>query len=96
MILAFGGTASAPTLDGSVEVKVRTATQPGDQLRLRGRGLPELGSPRKGDLFVQFRVVVPKTLSDRQRELLQEFAEEERSRNSKVATTDDKEEETAA
>ena len=74
---ALGGTAVAPTLDGEVEVKVRKATQPGDQLRLRGRGLPELGSPRVGDLFVQFRVVVPKNLSDRQRELLEEFAKEE-------------------
>ena len=56
---------------------MRKATQPGDQLRLRGRGLPELGSPRIGDLFVQFRVVVPKNLSDRQRELLEDFAKEE-------------------
>ena len=64
-----------------VEVKVRKATQPGDQLRLRGRGLPELGSSRIGDLFVQFRLKVPKDLSDRQRELLEEFAEEENRKN---------------
>ena len=38
---------------------MRKATQPGDQLRLRGRGLPELGSSRIGDLFVQFRLKVP-------------------------------------
>ena len=78
---ALGGTAKAPTLDGEVEVKVRKATQPGDQLRLRGRGLPELGSSRIGDLFVQFRLKVPKDLSDRQRELLEEFAEEENRKN---------------
>jgi len=74
---ALGGVATAPTLDGKVEVKVRKATQSGDQLRLRGRGLPELGTGRTGDLFVKFRVVTPKHLSPRQTELLREFAEEE-------------------
>ena len=76
-VAALGGVASAPTLDGKVEVKVRKATQSGDQLRLRGRGLPELGTGRTGDLFVKFRVVTPKHLSPRQAELLREFAEEE-------------------
>lgn len=76
---ALGGTASAPTLDesGDVQVKVRPATQTGDQLRLRGRGLPELGARRVGDLFVKFRVVTPKNMSDRQKQLLVEFANEE-------------------
>jgi DnaJ-class molecular chaperone len=75
----LGGTAAAPTLEGNaVEVKVRKATQSGDQLRLRGRGLPELGVPRVGDLFVKFRVVVPKNVTPRQQELLREFAAEER------------------
>ena len=74
---ALGGVATAPTLDGKVEVKVRKATQSGDQLRLRGRGLPELGTGRTGDLFVKFRVVTPKHLSPRQAELLREAAEEE-------------------
>lgn len=86
---ALGGTAHAPTLDGSVEVKVRQPTQPGDQLRLRGRGLPELQTPFKGDLFVQFRVKVPKTMTPRQKELLEEFAEIERERNSKPVATED-------
>jgi DnaJ-class molecular chaperone len=36
-------------------IKVRKATQPGDQLRLRGRGLPELGSRIVGDLFIRFQ-----------------------------------------
>jgi molecular chaperone DnaJ len=85
---ALGGTAVAPTLDGTVEVKVRNATQPGDQLRLRGRGLPELGSSRKGDLFVQFRVQVPKTLTPRQRELLEEFQAEEWALNNKPVASE--------
>ncbi len=74
---SLGGTAKAPTLDGDVQVKVRPATQSGDQLRLRGRGLPELGTPRIGDLFVKFRVVTPKKLSQRQMKLLKEFQDEE-------------------
>ena len=56
-----GGTAVAPTLDGEVEVKVRKATQPGDQLRLRGRGLPELGSPRTATCSCSFEWWCPRT-----------------------------------
>jgi DnaJ-class molecular chaperone len=39
--------------------------------------LPELGTRRVGDLFVKFRVVTPKNMSDRQKQLLVEFANEE-------------------
>lgn len=74
---ALGGTVSAPTLDGSVEVKVRKSTQHGDQLRLRGRGLPVLGTALVGDLFVRFSVATPSNLTERQEELLKEFADEE-------------------
>ena len=72
--------ASADSGTGDIEVKVRKTTQHGDQLRLRGRGLPRLGSVLLGDLFVRFSVSTPKNLSPRQEELLREFAEEEQSK----------------
>ena len=76
----------APTLDGDIEVKVRKTTQHGDQLRLRGRGLPRLGSVLLGDLFVRFSVSTPTNLSPRQEELLREFAEEEQSKLAPATT----------
>jgi len=86
---ALGGTVKAPTLDGDVEVKVRKATQHGDQLRLRGRGLPVLGTALVGDLFIRFGVSTPSHLSKRQEELLKEFAEEEAKKNAPATTEED-------
>jgi curved DNA-binding protein len=86
---ALGGTVKAPTMDGDVEVKVRKATQHGDQLRLRGRGLPVMGTPLIGDLFIRFGVSTPTNLSPRQEELLKEFAEEESRKLAPVSSDAD-------
>ena len=65
------GTAfKVPTLDGDpVTVTVPPGTQPDTVLRLRGKGLPEFGSSRRGDLFVRLRVHIPERLSADERKL---------------------------
>jgi DnaJ-class molecular chaperone len=74
-----------PTLDGSLEVPVPPGTQPGDQLRLRGKGLPRVdGGSGVGDQFVRLSVVVPRSLTATQRRLLQQFGEEERNKKDRV------------
>jgi molecular chaperone DnaJ len=45
-------------------------------MRLRGRGLPSLGSSTRGDQLVRIFVEVPTKLTERQRELLEQFAQE--------------------
>ncbi len=65
---ALGATVSVPTLGGEVELKVPAGAKSGAKLRLRGRGLP--GDP-PGDQFVALKVVVPSTLTDRERELFE-------------------------
>ena len=66
-----------PTLKGEVDLKVPSGTQPGDRLVMRNRGVPVLnGGGRRGHQYVHFDVKVPKKLTDRQKELLMEFAEE--------------------
>ena len=64
-----------PTVEGEEEVEIKPGTQPGTEIRLRGRGVPHLrrGGAR-GDLHVFVNVVVPTKLSKRQRELLEQFA----------------------
>ena len=49
-------------------------TQSGEVFRLRGLGLPHLGSSQHGDLLVEIKVKIPSRLTDRQKELLEEFA----------------------
>ena len=72
--LVLGGEASVPTLDGSLSVKVPPGTAVGQTLRLRGQGLPELGKAQdRGDILATLAVEIPKTLSDRQKELFDEL-----------------------
>ncbi len=72
---ALGGEIEIPTLEGMEKLKIPKGTQTGDVLRLRGHGMPNLRSGRKGDLQVHVFVKTPTNLSQRQEELLREFAE---------------------
>jgi molecular chaperone DnaJ len=73
----LGTRVSVPAVDGDEEVDVKPGTQPGAEIRLRGKGAPHLRRPgARGDLHVLVDVRVPTKLSARQRELLEEFAAE--------------------
>jgi len=71
---SLGTETEVPTLDGKVRMKIPAATQPGTVFRLKQKGLPDLYSKRPGDLFVKVNVEVPKKLSAREREILEELA----------------------
>lgn len=64
------------TLTGVKELSIRPGTQPGDRLRMKGMGMPQLGSYSKGDQFVHINVTLPRSTTQRQRELLVEFQNE--------------------
>jgi molecular chaperone DnaJ len=71
---ALGANVTVPTLDGERELRLDPGTQPSTVIRLRGLGLPALRGRRKGDLHVVVNAMVPRNLSDEQRELLERFA----------------------
>ena len=74
---ALGTTLLVPTVEGDEEVEIKAGTQPGTEIRLRGRGVPHVRrSGMRGDLHVLVDVAVPTKLSKRQRELLVQFAED--------------------
>jgi len=73
---ALGAEVEVPTLEGKVTTRIPEGTQSGKILRLRGKGLPSLGSAARGDQLVRIFVEVPTKLTSRQRELLENFAEE--------------------
>jgi curved DNA-binding protein len=70
---ALGATVPVPTLDGNAKVKVPAGSSSGRRLRLKGEGMPGPGG-RKGDLYASLRIVVPKKLEKRERELFEELA----------------------
>jgi len=72
--LALGDKVEIPTLRGRVEMTIPAGTPSGKVLRLRGQGLPNLESKGRGDQLVRAFVEVPTRLTERQQELLEEFA----------------------
>jgi len=71
---ALGTTIEIPTLEGKAKVKIEAGTQAGKVLRLKGKGLPEVNSYRKGDLLVNLNVWTPQKLSKEEQEILQKMS----------------------
>jgi molecular chaperone DnaJ len=69
----LGAEREVPTLDGTKQLKIHTGTQPGEMFRIKGQGMPRLGSRARGDLIVVVSLSVPKNVSKRQAELIEEF-----------------------
>ena len=70
----LGGDIEAPTLDGGkTRVKVPAGIQSGKQLRLRGKGMPNIRGNSYGDLYIELNIETPVNLNENQRELLREF-----------------------
>ena len=69
----LGGEIEVPTLEGPVNLKIPAGTESGKVFRLRGKGILDMRTGRKGDQHVRTFVYVPKQVSDRQKELLAEL-----------------------
>ncbi len=76
-VAALGTELEVPTLDGNAPLKVPQGAQPGDTVVLKGKGLPRIRRSGRGDLVVHLRVVVPRKLTAKQRELLQSLVADE-------------------
>ena len=70
---AFGDKIEIPTVDGMVSLTLPEGVQTGQQLKLRGKGVPHLGGGGVGDHYVTIKVVTPTGLSNREKDLLQEL-----------------------
>jgi molecular chaperone DnaJ len=73
---ALGAEVSVPTLEGPATVKIHAGTQPGEVIRLKGKGMPRFRGYGKGDLLVRVGIAVPEQLTQHQRALLEELAKE--------------------
>ncbi|MSP73517.1 MAG: molecular chaperone DnaJ [Myxococcales bacterium] len=70
---ALGAQVEVPTLDGKARLKIPAGTRSGTVMRLKGKGVYDLRGMSRGDQLVTIQIDVPKTLTPRQRELLEEF-----------------------
>lgn len=71
----LGDSVDVPTIDGEASLNIPAGTQSGSTFKLRGEGIKSLNWSGKGNLYVKVKVVVPKKLSAKQKEVLKEFAD---------------------
>jgi len=70
---ALGAKIEVPSIDGPARLRVPPGTQSGQRFRIRERGVPSPRDGRRGDLVVEVRLMLPKLLDERSKELLREF-----------------------
>ena len=70
---ALGTEINVETVEGNINLRIPSGTQPNTIIRLSKKGIPYVNSSNKGDHYVKVKVAVPKNLSSRQKELLREF-----------------------
>jgi molecular chaperone DnaJ len=69
----LGTTFEIPTLEGKVQMQLPRGTQPGEVVRLKSLGVPDVRGHSAGDLLVRIQVEIPKKLSEREESLFQEL-----------------------
>lgn len=74
---ALGADFEVETLEGKEKIRISEGTQSGELLYLRGKGVPHLNGYGRGDQIIELRLVTPRKLSSRQRELFTELAHED-------------------
>ncbi len=72
---SLGDAVEVPTLDAAVDLKIPPGTQSNTSFRIKGQGMPHMRWTGKGHLYVKVKVITPKKLNPKQKELLKEFAE---------------------
>jgi molecular chaperone DnaJ len=72
---ALGAEVEVPTLDGKTKLKVPAGSQTGKVFRLKAQGIPHLHRSGRGDLLVTLFVVTPQSLTEKQRQLFRELAD---------------------
>ena len=65
----LGGEVRLPTLNGSISLKIPPETQNGKIFRLAGKGMPQLGNNKYGNMFAKVKVVLPTNLTEEERKL---------------------------
>ncbi len=72
---ALGTKVTVPTIHGSKELEIPAGTQPEQVFTLKGEGVSSLRGGGKGNMYISIKVIIPKKLNKKQKELLEEFAQ---------------------
>lgn len=73
--LCLGTKKTIKTMDGEVELKIKEGSQPGDTLRIKSKGINNKDSWKKGDFYCILKLIIPTSLSKKQKNILEELEE---------------------
>lgn len=73
---SLGGEIEVDTVDGELKIRIPAGAQPNTLIRLSGKGVKHVRGSGRGDHYVKIKIVIPKKLSGKQKELLEEFEKE--------------------
>ncbi|MEM4267145.1 MAG: DnaJ C-terminal domain-containing protein, partial [Candidatus Nanoarchaeia archaeon] len=71
----FGGEIEVPTINSKAKLKIPAGTQSHTVFRLKGQGMPDLHTTKRGDQLVKIIVNIPTNLNEKQKKILKEFME---------------------
>lgn len=71
----LGAKKEIPTIYGNVDLTIPAGTQSGDKMRLRGKGIENVSTKRKGDMYVITKVIIPEKLTREQKKLFESLSE---------------------
>ena len=78
-----------PTINGHASLKIPSGLQPGQILRIKGKGFPKLGKVSRGDQLVKVQVDVPKSLSKEEKRIIKDYYEIEKDKDVKFEKFED-------
>ena len=71
--LCLGTKKNIKTMDGTVELKIKEGSQPGDILRIKGKGINNPDSWKKGDFYCVLKLIIPRNLTRKQKGILEDL-----------------------
>eukprot|EP01039_Chlorochromonas_danica_P002452 gene2452-2687_t len=77
----LGTTIKADTVDGKLEVRIPSGTQPEQKLKLKNKGAPKLGTDFRGDAYITVKVKIPTNVSGKEKELVEQIADLQKKRS---------------
>lgn len=81
-LAVLGGEIEVPTIDGNkIKISVPAGTQPGNKLKVKGRGMPSVRSSGRGDMIVNVEVEIPTSTSSKEKELWKSLLSESKEGN---------------
>jgi molecular chaperone DnaJ len=85
----FGDKIDIPTIDGTAKLKVPSGIQPGQILRVRGKGFPMMGSSRRGDQLVKIQIDVPSKMNRDEKKSIEELLKIQKNKEIKFQRFED-------